>query len=225
MNAFSRYALIPVAPSAADPPNALAVGPLADATRLIPSSIALTEARADIDESLSFLQDSAHKLQRLAHGLAEQKSAYAYQVINDLCDGIAAMSQRLDAYVHREAERQRLARADARKAVEDSLPDPDYPDLPTGALPAPNLQPSLPPADYDEHGYDSAEGEDGPRMPGKPAELPADRPDAVGDPDPDLPEGVGVSGIPSLGTMPVPSPEDLGHPQPSKQTPFAVGGP
>jgi hypothetical protein len=62
-------------------------------------------------------------------------------------------------------------------------------------------------------------------MPGKPSELPRDRPDAVGDPDPDLPEGVGSSGIPGGGTMPLDLPEDFAHPQPSKPTPFAIGGP
>jgi hypothetical protein len=134
------------------------------------------------------------------------------------------MTKRRDAYARREADRQRQARADARKAIEDSLPDPDNPDLPQGDYPAPNLQPSLPPADYDEHGYASAEGEDGPQMPGKPSLIPQDRPDAAGDPDPDIPAGMGIAGIRGMGTMPLDI-EDLGHPQPSKQTPFAVGGP
>jgi hypothetical protein len=224
MNSTSRYALIPLAPSAADPPNALAVGPLADCTRLIPSSIALTEARADVDESLSFLQDSAHKLQRLAHGLADQKAEHAYQVISGLCDGIARMTARLDAFTRREAERQRQARADARKAIEDSLPDPDNPNSQVGTYPAPNLEPAL--RDPDEPQEDGHHYPDGPdvRMGGKPAELPRDRPDAAGDPDEDLPAGMGSSGVPGLGTMPK-DVENLGHPQPSKQTPFAIGGP
>jgi hypothetical protein len=182
----------------------------------------MAQARADAEELLDFTRDAAHDLQRLAHGLAEQKSAYAYQVINDLCDGIAKMTTRLDAFTRREAQRQRQARADARKAVEDSLPDPDTPDLPVGALPAPSLQPPLPPADYSEHGYDSAEGKDGPQMPGKPAELPRDAPR---DDQGHLPTELLPGAPPMIGTMPVWSPKELAHPQPDPPTQAAIGGP
>jgi hypothetical protein len=167
----------------------------------------------------------AHKLQLLAHGLADEKAEHAYQVISGLCDGIAKMTTRLDAFTRREAERQRQARADVRKAIEDSLPDPDNSDLPVGAYPEPPLEPSL--RDPDEPQEDGYHYPDGPetQMPGKPAELPRDAPrQDEFEPDPDLPEGMGVAGIPGLGTLPK-DPENLAHPQPSKQTPFAVGGP
>jgi hypothetical protein len=222
MNSVSRYALIPLAPATPDPPDALAVGPLADATKLIPSSIALFQARADAEELLDFTRDAAHDLQRLAHGLAEQKSRHQYEIICDLCDGIARMTRRLDGYASREAERQRQARADARKAIEDSLPDPDNPNLPVGALPAPSLQPDPEPVDYDEHGYALGEAEDGPQMPGKPAELPRDAPR---DDQGHLPTELLPGAPPMVGTMPVWNIKDLKHPQPDPPTQAAIGGP
>jgi hypothetical protein len=223
MNSVSRYALIALDPNQPDPPRALAVGPLADATKLIPSSLALLQARADVDESLSFLQDSARKLQRLAHGLADAKAEYAYQVISRLCDGIAKMTTRLDAYAQREAERQRQARADARKAIEDSLPDPDTPADAVGAYPAPNLEPDLRTQDPEDEGA-YRHYPDGPKtkMPGEPSELPEDAPrDDQGHLPPELLPGA----PPLVGTMPVWDIRELKHPQPEPPIQAAIGGP
>jgi hypothetical protein len=189
--------------------SALAVGPLSIATEPILGS----QGREDAKDMVRFMSDSAHDLQRLAHGLAEQKEQYADQIINDLCDGVAAMTKRLNGYAAREAQRQRQARTDARKAIEDSLPDPD---APGGIYPEPSFQPSLRDLDgpEDEGAYRHYPDGRKTQMPGTPAELPEDAPR---DDQGHLP--------PLVGTMPVWAPRELKHPQPDPQTQAAIGGP
>jgi hypothetical protein len=197
--------------------DAIAVGRLVDLLTPMPGSLG-REQLADAAQTLrDFVEEHrqyAARLQQIESDLADVK-ADMQQIIGDFGDYLSAMK------AEQEEARQRQARADARRRIEDSLPDPD---APVGAYPAPSLQPSLREEGEEQGAYGRFPDEDGPQMPGKPAELPQDRPDAEGDPDPDLPEGVGIAGIPSMGTMPGDL-EDLGHPQPSKQTPFAFGGP
>jgi hypothetical protein len=211
-----RFALIPLPEHGRAPADAIAVGPLSAATEPILSS----QARDDAEELLGFVRNSVGELQRLAGGLAEQKQAHVYQVINDLCTGIAKMTCRLDAFTRREAERQRQARADARKAIEDSLPDPDTPDQPgaRGAYPEPSLQPDLRASDPGEYPDDDGLAYD------HPAELPEDAPRSDDRLSGDLPEEVDRA-PPPHGTMPVWSPKDLKYPQEIPPTPSAVGGP
>jgi hypothetical protein len=223
MNSVSRYALIALDPNQPDPPRTLAVGPLADATQLIPGSLALARARADAIEVAQELQgftaeqqQHAARLRQIEDTLADVK-ATLQQIIDDFCDYFSAIK------ADREAERHRVAaeeasRAELRAAL-DALPDPDL-DTSQGDYPAPNLEPSLPPPDYSEHRYDAAEDPNGPQMPGKPSPIPRDDTEQR---DPDLPSGMGIAGIPGEGTMPKDI-ENLAHPQPYKQTPFAIGG-
>lgn len=170
MNSEPEFLLIRSTPAVAHlRADAIAVGPMSAVTEPILSS----KARADAEETLNFVRDSVGELQRLAGGLAEQKAEYAYQVISGLCDGIARMTTRLDAYVKRENERQREARAKARKAIEDSLPDPDDPDDPRGDYPQPSLQPDLRASDPGEYPDNDGLTYD------KPSELPPDSPERV----------------------------------------------
>jgi hypothetical protein len=105
------------------------------------------------------------------------------------------MTTRLDAYTQREVERQRAARKAQRKAIEDSLPDPDAPmGEPHGARPDPSLQEDL--RESDPGAY----------------------------PDRDLQEGMTEFGPDQPGTMPEPDPAEMAHPQPYRQTPVAIGG-
>jgi hypothetical protein len=166
---MNRFALIPLPENGEPPPNAIAVGPMSAVTEPILSS----KARADAEDTLNFVRDSVGELQRLAGGLAEQKAEYAYQVISGLCDGIARMTTRLDAYVKREDERMREARAKARKAIEDSLPDPDNPGDPRGDYPAPSLQPNLRTSDPGQYPDDDGLIYD------KPSEIQRDLPERV----------------------------------------------
>jgi hypothetical protein len=181
-----------------------------------------------LDETVEYLREAVPEFQQqvgeFARIAAAQEAALAEvradtrQVIDDFCDYFSTIK------ADREAEQRRIAaeedsRAELRAAM-DALPVADG-DPPAGDLPAPSLEPSLPPADYSEHGYDAAEDPNGPQMPGKPSPIPRDDTEPR---DPDLPEGMGIAGIPGLGTMPK-DPENLAHPQPFKQTPFAVGGP
>jgi hypothetical protein len=175
------------------------VGDMAAVTEPILDSV----ARAATEQLLNDAAEAIEEEELLAHR-RERAEAKAYaDAVQRLSDGIAKMAARFDSYVQREEERQREARAKARKALEDSLPDPEGGEWP-GADPAPNLQP------------DPREGEDQGAY--------GAYPDAEGDPDPDLPEGMGTSGIVGGGTMPE-LPEQLGHPQPSEQTQTAIGGP
>jgi hypothetical protein len=176
-NTVSRFALIPLEPYDPAPPNALAVGDMAACTEPILGS----KGRQDAIDLLNFTRDSVGELQQLAGGLAEQKQEYAYRVISDLCDGVAKMTQRLNAYTQREARRQRQARANARKALLDSLPDPDAAQDPRqhGAKPEPNLGPDLRASNPEEEGYYEGDESDDTPMPDHAAELPADRPEPV----------------------------------------------
>lgn len=205
-----RFALIPLPENEPPPANAIAWGDMAAVTQPILSA----NARDDAIELLNFTRDSVGELQRLADGLAHHKAEHAYQVISGLCDGIAKMAARMDAYVRREDERQRQGRAEARKAIEDSLPDPDDP---TGDYPAPSLQPNLreeDPGQYpdeDELTYDT------------PAELPEDAPRSDDHVSGDLPSKVALPA--PLGSYPAWNIKDLKHPQEQPPTPTAIGGP
>ena len=193
-----QFAIVPIPEYGPlrDTINAIAVstgGPLA-------TIIAGLDARADAEELLTRVGEEA---ERSAAELAAQESEYRLRVINDLCNGISKMSSRLKSYEKRKDEQERIARAEARKALEDSLPDPDTGEW-RGEYLAPNLHPDTGDPAEDRGAY-------------------AGYPDAVGDPDPDLPEGMGGSGITGSGTMPE-LPEQMAHPQPSEQTPVAIGG-
>jgi hypothetical protein len=207
--------------------DAIAVGRLADLLTPMPGSL----GREQLAETAQTLRDfvaehlqHAALLQQVEGTLADVK-ADLQQIIDDFCDYFAELK------ADREAERQRIAaeeasRAELRAAM-DALPDPD-PDAPEGDYPAPNLEPLLRDPDNPEPQGAYAHYPDGPQpqMPGRPSELPTDRPDAY-EPDAsgDLPSGVGSSGILGGGTMPLDLPEDLAYPQPFKMTPTAVGGP
>jgi hypothetical protein len=147
---MNRFALIPLPENGEPPPDAIAVGPMSAVAEPILSS----KARDDAAELLNFTRDSVAELQRLAGGLAEQKAEYVFQVISGLCDGIARMTTRLDAYVKRENERQRLVAEEASRTelhmALDALPEVlDGPcneiddEEPHGELPAPPLEPPL----------------------------------------------------------------------------------
>jgi hypothetical protein len=198
---------------------------------LIQANIVGSKEQQRIDEAIDYLREVVPEFQRQVAEFvrmeAAQEAALANvradvrQVIDDFCDYFSELK------AEREAERRRIAaeeasRAELRAAM-DALPDPGG-DPPVGAYPDPSLQPDPrledPEGEY-RHYPDGPE----PRMGEKPAELPTDSPDADEfEPDLDLPEGMGVAGIPGLGTMPK-DPENLAHPQPYKQTPMAIGGP
>jgi hypothetical protein len=196
---------------------------------LVMANIVGSKEQQKLDETIDYLREAVPEFQQqvaeFARVAAAQEAALAEvradmrQVIDEFGDYFSTIK------ADREAERQRIAAEEASRtelrAAMDALPVSD-PDEPIGAEPEPSLQPDP----RIEDPEDTTRYPDGPdvQMPGKPAELPRDRPDAAGDPDPDLPEGVGIAGIPSLGTMPK-DVENLAHPQPSKQTPFAIGGP
>jgi hypothetical protein len=220
MTNVSRYALIELSASDLDPTAAIAVGPMSMVTEPILGSI----GRAEAAEILQFTRESVGKLLGFISQFAEQKQAYQLQVFKDLDDLIGETAVRLDAFIKREAERQRQARAEARKAIEDSLPDPDNPDLPPGDYPAQSLEPSLRDPDDPEDAGAYAHYPDGPetQMPGKPAELPQDAP--RGDQG-HLPKELLPGAPPLVGTMPVWDIRELKHPQPDPPTQAAIGGP
>jgi hypothetical protein len=200
--------------------TAIAVGPPSMATEPILGS----NGRQDAIELLNFCSDSVGELQSLAAGLTEHKAERQYQIICELCDGIARMSRRLDSYVQRDRERQRQARAKARADIEASLPDPDNPDAPRGVYPAPSLQPDLRASDPGEYPDDDGLTYD------KPTDLPRDRPANQPRPDDDddtgnLPLELLPGAPPLVGTMPVWDPQDLEHPQPVPPTQVGTGGP
>jgi hypothetical protein len=226
MNSTSRYALIALDPNQPDPPRTLAIGPLADATKLIPGSIALAQARADAVKDAQELRDfaaehrqHAARLQQVEATLAEVKADLS-QIIGDFCDYFSEMK------AEREAERQRIAveeasQAELRAAMDalpvggDELVEPAVDPLegprheiddeePHGELPEPPLEPSLrkesdPPSTHQRYPDDHFSG--------------------------DLPPELESRAPPPLGTMPVWNIKDLKHPQPVPPTQAAIGGP
>jgi hypothetical protein len=214
MTANGRFALIPLGEHESPPANAVGWGDVRTALAPLPGSLGREEAA----EILQFCRDAvdqhrqhAEWLQHYEAELADTR-AHTRQII----DEFGAYFSGLKA--ERDAERQRQARADRRKAIEDGLPDPDAPDAPRGGYPEPSLEPDprdeepgrFP--DDDELAYDL------------PAELPEDAPRTDDRLSGDLPEDVERRSPPPLGTMPVWSVRELKHPQEIPPTPSAIGG-
>jgi hypothetical protein len=197
---------------------------------LIQANIVGSKEQQKIDEAIDYLREAVPEFQRQVAEFARMEAAQEAALANVRADVRQVIDEFGDYFsnlkAEREVERQRIAaeeasRAELRAAM-DALPGLDS-DTPHGDYPAPPLEPLLRDPDNPEPQGAYAHYPDGPqpRMPGKPAPIPADRPDA----DPSLPSGMGSSGIPGGGTMPLDLPEDLAHPQPFKQTPAAIGGP
>jgi hypothetical protein len=193
--------------------DATMVGPLSAVAEPVLSSLAREATEQLLNDTASAIAEE----QRLTaeRQRAEQQAQSA--ALQSLCDGISRMAKRLDAHEKRCAEAVRKARADARKAIEASLPDPDDPDAPAfptvGAGPGadtarpPNVTPGFGP----EH--EAGEG---------PSDYSEDEDAATGV----LPTVLERGGPPELGDHPVYSKAELKYPQkPIPQTPTAVGGP
>jgi hypothetical protein len=111
-------------------------------------------AREQTERLLNDTADAIEQSEAQTRQLAAQQTAHYRRLISDLCDGIGRMATRMDAFLTREVERQRIAaeeasRTELRTAL-DTLPDVlDAPrgelddDAPHGELPAPSLEPSL----------------------------------------------------------------------------------
>jgi hypothetical protein len=182
-------------------------GPLRDAllqhADIVAPHSAITErilgskARADAEAFIQQVHDAVEQAKELEREEAARQTKVRDYAIHTICDGIAKMTHRLDALEGQRAEDAIRARRAERQKMLDALPDPD------GAKPEPSLQPD-------------PEGE-------RPLQTASQYPqDEVGDPESDLPEGMGQFGLTGTGTEPE-LPEELGKPS-SAQTPFAIGG-
>jgi hypothetical protein len=131
--------------------DATMVGPLSAVAEPVLSSLAREATEQLLNDTATAIEEE-HRLTAQRQRAEQQGRSDAIQT---LCDGISRMAKRLDAHEKRCAEAARKARADARKAIEDALPDPDDPDAPAfptvGAGPgdsaanAPGVTPGLPP--------------------------------------------------------------------------------
>jgi hypothetical protein len=181
MNSTARYALVALDPDQPEPPRTLASGPLSDATKLIPGSLALAQARADADADAKTLrefaaehQQHAVRLQYVEDTLAGVK-ADLVQIINDFGDYFSGLKAEHDAERQRQA-REDTSRAELRAAMDALSPDPDAPVGDAhGAPPAPSLEPPLREEGEDHGAYGYPDGPET-QAPGHPAELAYDSP-------------------------------------------------
>jgi hypothetical protein len=189
---------------------------LADCTELIPSSIALTQARADalgtaqaLREFVAEHQQHAARLAQVEETLSDVK-ATLQQIIGDFCDYFAELK------ADREAERQRIAADEASRAELNAAMDA----LPLGAAPDP--------LDGPRHEFDDQEpvGEDARGALPEPSLEPDLRESDPGTyPDNRRPDTHDpLNEAPSIGTMPVWNIRDLKHRQPVPPTQAAFGG-
>jgi hypothetical protein len=209
-----QYAVVPVPPPGTlrDAIMANAVftgGPLTD-------YITGLSAREESQALLGRIADAMAQLEAKGSELDRRNGQAHAAMLQDLCDGIGKMATRLDAYARREAARRRQERADARRALLDTLPsEGEFLDGPQHGEHPFLTDPDPPPnASRDQQMPDPGKEPE----PGLGPEL------GYFDADPDLPSGMGTSGVPGEGTEPQ-LPEELTHPQPSRQTPSAIGGP
>jgi hypothetical protein len=111
-----RYALVALDANQPAPTQALAVGPLADVTALIPGSIAQAELRADTAAMLKFARDAVGEVKRQAVKLDSLKAAQRLDMINDMAARMDSLCARLDAHMSQQQLRQQKKREDALRA-------------------------------------------------------------------------------------------------------------
>jgi hypothetical protein len=121
-----RFAIVPVGPGPS-PPGAVAVGNWEQVAEYIPQSIARQEA----EQRFAIAKEDAEETAKVQ---AETRACAARMLV----DGLEHISNRLDAFETRKAERAEQQRRDAEEAeaaaVEQmlaELPDPDAPDAET----------------------------------------------------------------------------------------------
>jgi hypothetical protein len=209
--------------------DATMVGPFSAVAEPVLSSLAREATEQLLNDTANAIEEE-HRLTAQRQRAEQQAQSAALQ---SLCDGISRMAKRLDAHEKRCAEAARKARADARKAIEASLPDPDDPDAPAfptvGAGPGdsantPGVTPGLPPehepgsgpSDYSEDDIDTPTGKPPLSYGNVPTSYVGARSEGVGNLPDDPPE---------LGDHPAYNPAKLAHPQPEPPTPSAIGGP
>jgi hypothetical protein len=122
MSAPEQFAIVPVEGNS--PPEAIVVGPMSEVTSYIGQSIARIEEEQRLAQAKE--EAAAVSLQQ------DEIRAHAVQI---LTDGMARLSERLDAFVARRQERADQQKRDAEaaeiariEAMLETLPDPDTPD-------------------------------------------------------------------------------------------------
>jgi hypothetical protein len=203
--------------------DAICTGPLSMLMQYLPQTIAREEA----EQLLAAAQDAFAKER-------EEWDQGQRRFIQDMCGGVSKLTKRVDALMQSRRDRNRLDELSEQMERTLALPpdaiDPDNPNAGDNAE-IPNVRPGL--AEGHEPGEAAAEfvEEDQQTPTGKPAlsygRMPlsyvkgAPKDGATGD----LPEGVEMRAPVDPGEYAVWDPADLAHPQPSKQTPTAIGGP
>ena len=146
------FAIVPYSNGKA-PEEAIIKGNLSQVTEYIPQSIARADAERHLAEAMASAAEIA--LQQ------DEIRAHAAQI---LTDGMARLSERLDALVARRQARADQQRRDAEAAeiaayrdnCSTRLPDPDAPDLPAALSDDGDLKATKPPPDTEN--YDPEDG-------------------------------------------------------------------